>query len=122
MGPSRIASYFLLVFLIAITFASFTFAGADETETCSADDETCIVDKVELTESELLHGADIGVLQVITASTEGENIKANIAEAREYLSTVEIDQGLKDMCKNKHEYCAFWATIGECESKLCGST
>jgi hypothetical protein len=69
----------------------------------------------KFTEGELLRGADIGVPQIIRASIEGGSIQAIIAEAREYLSTVKIKRSLKDMCKNKHESCSFWATIGECE-------
>jgi hypothetical protein len=71
----------------------------------------------ELTEEDLLHGGDLGVLQEVSPSTDGEETMVNIAEAREYLSTVELEEDLKKLCKNQHELCSFWATLGECDGK-----
>lgn len=72
-----------------------------------------------MSEEDLLKGADLGVEQIIAASgAKGQRTLANIVEAREYLATVVIDQSLKNLCKNQHAQCSFWATLGECESKF----
>jgi len=62
-------------------------------------------------------GADIGVPQRISSFSGTEKTKAIIAEGREYVSTLILEKSLKDLCKNQHEDCAFWATLGECEGK-----
>jgi hypothetical protein len=64
-------------------------------------------------------GADLGEPQHLDGGN-AEEIKERIAVAREYMqnevmvnSTYEI---VRPMCKNKHQSCAFWSVLGECEN------
>lgn len=63
---------------------------------------------------------DIGIKQTISKDYADE-IEARLLESRKYLKNVVGKDGklrslLLDACKLKHELCAFWAVIGECES------
>ena len=62
--------------------------------------------------------ADYGVPQTV----EGEQsalIANNILQSREYMETIvmvnETFDKVRDLCRNKHEFCSFWSSIGECE-------
>ncbi|CAB9498731.1 Prolyl 4-hydroxylase subunit alpha-1 [Seminavis robusta] len=63
-------------------------------------------------------GGEMGVAQTIDVNREQE-IYEKIAEARYYMvNEVNIEpeyDAVRDICKNKHESCAFWAMLGECE-------
>ena len=87
---------------------------------------TCIIysdTERALEEIDILHGADFGVSQDISkAPNEGERTMANIAEAREYLAGVSLPEDLKELCRNEHAQCSFWATLGECDGTLCHRT
>jgi hypothetical protein len=62
---------------------------------------------------------DMGVAQTID-ETSPEDTLRTIEEARQYLlKEVAIEEKyekVRDSCKNKHENCAFWSSIGECEN------
>jgi hypothetical protein len=64
-------------------------------------------------------GDDLGEPQHLDGNN-AEEIKERITAAREYMqnevmvnSTYEV---VRPMCKNKHQNCAFWSVIGECEN------
>lgn len=64
-------------------------------------------------------GSDIGKPQNLDA-TYSDHIFRRVEQAREYVQTkVMVDEkysGMRDNCKNKHEDCAFWSVLGECEN------
>lgn len=65
------------------------------------------------------HAEDMGVPQIIDERNPKDTIH-KIEMARLYL-TNEVANNEKydktrDICKNKHENCAFWSSLGECEN------
>lgn len=67
---------------------------------------------------DIASGADLGEPQVLGDENAGDII-AVIEAARVYIQdTVAVDPKLvkiKDLCRNQHTQCAFWASVGECE-------
>jgi hypothetical protein len=66
-----------------------------------------------------LLGADLGEPQHLDEKN-AEEIKERIAAAREYLQNEVMVNGtyekVRPMCKNRHQSCAFWSVLGECEN------
>lgn len=65
-------------------------------------------------------GSDFGVEQVMSSNgkfvvSKPEVVKS-LKDTTEYLETVKITPGLKELCKNNHELCTVWAVAGECET------
>ena len=62
----------------------------------------------------------MGVAQTIDASMQ-DKVYQKIEEARYYMrNVVNIEEKydpVREACKNQHESCAFWASLGECEKK-----
>ena len=64
------------------------------------------------------HAEDMGVPQIIDERDPQDTIK-QIELARSYMAN-EVAKDSKydktrNICKNKHENCAFWSSLGECE-------
>jgi hypothetical protein len=63
---------------------------------------------------------DMGIAQLIHERSPNDTLR-RIQEARQYylLKEVAIEakyEKVRNVCKNKHENCAFWSSIGECEN------
>jgi hypothetical protein len=64
-------------------------------------------------------GADFGVPQTVP---DDANVRDRIVVARRYMREHVRDANnptfdkVRDICLNKHESCAFWASLGECEA------
>ena len=88
----------------------------NETETSEASfvDMTYPAPKVE---DEL--GEDMGVPQLMDGRNAKESLE-RLEAARTYIeNVVKVDEKYeltRDICKNKHESCTFWSTIGECDA------
>jgi hypothetical protein len=70
------------------------------------------------------HGSDMGVKQIID-SASSVAVVDRIRAARAYVNNVvNVDPSYKEetrrICKNQHESCAFWATVGTSFSALVG--
>jgi hypothetical protein len=63
-------------------------------------------------------GADMGEPQVISSS-HGRQILDKIVEDRQYIEQqVMVEdkyESVRNICKNQHESCTFWAIMGECD-------
>jgi hypothetical protein len=71
----------------------------------------------QLEQDELKFGLDFGVAQSLSNDVfkvDETVTKARILESRQYLNTVELKEGLKQLCRNEHEECTTWAIAGEC--------
>jgi hypothetical protein len=67
-----------------------------------------------------MHNIDLGVAQVVDANLVDE-ITARIQQSRHYMIHEVMNHTKKyrkvqTRCKNKHENCAFWGVMGECEN------
>ena len=80
------------------------------------------------TEAEEVDEDDYGVAQMRDATHKDEieqtmsAMKAYFKEWRSNPNRTESMQELLDNCKNKHEHCAFWKVLGECEKVRCTIT
>ena len=65
-------------------------------------------------------GTELGVAQTLDTNNMNEVIQ-RIEDGRNYMRSVvnveEIYTDVREACKNQHESCAFWASLGECEKK-----
>ncbi len=63
-------------------------------------------------------GLDFGVAQTLSSDywDDLQTSSARILESRNYLVTVELKPGIKELCRNEHEQCTAWALLGECEA------
>jgi ShK domain-like len=64
---------------------------------------------------------DFGVVQDIEDVEYEAKINERIAEAEKYVmervwNIESVNKMVGEMCKNKHQSCAYWAVLGECES------
>jgi prolyl 4-hydroxylase len=66
-----------------------------------------------------LYGSDIGVLQTAEGDTKQiKQVLARIKEGQAYMQLVQTDDTyelVRDICKNEHHLCAWWAVEGQCE-------
>jgi len=74
--------------------------------------------------------SDIEVLEVVKEYGEPQQVDGTqekrassfnvVLESIDYMRGLgnSLKQEIKDECKNKHELCAFWASIGECEANV----
>jgi len=64
-------------------------------------------------------GSDLGMVQSLD-SAHSKQILARIEKSREYMQrTVMVEEKYertRSICQNKHENCAFWSVLGECEN------
>lgn len=65
-------------------------------------------------------GRELGVVQTLDTNNMNEVIQ-RIEDGRHYMRTIvnmeEKYTDVREGCKNQHESCAFWASLGECEKK-----
>ena len=79
-------------------------------------------------EAEKVDEDDYGVAQIRDATHKDEieqtmsAMKAYFKEWRSNPNRTESMQELLENCKNKHEHCAFWKVLGECEKVRCTIT
>jgi hypothetical protein len=105
-----------------------------EMEEPDDDDEA----EVELSPHLLARGADLGVVQrppslhdnnnddydydydtTIVSSWTEQDFLWILTKARNYMEQVvprKFGNGMKDLCRNEDEHCAYWALLGECDS------
>ena len=108
----------------ACTNLNVAFFGDGE-RSCAQDDQEYYASEssyeveapASLTRDEQI-GADIGKPQLVDMQYS-EAILHRIKSAREYIDEVvnveDKYKPVRDLCANKHESCAFWAILGECE-------
>jgi ShK domain-like len=70
---------------------------------------------------ENLEHDDLGVVQEVEDPEYETKIAERIAEAEKYVQErvwdiEHVNDKVGDMCRNKHQSCAYWAVLGECES------
>jgi prolyl 4-hydroxylase len=59
----------------------------------------------------------LGVIQSIEGE-QREEVATRVQESLAYMQSdtvLELDEAVRSKCQNRHELCAFWAVIGECE-------
>jgi len=74
----------------------------------------------ELSEAEVLDAVkEYGEPQQIEGQDKAALLNL-VVESVDYMRHLgdSLKQEIKDECKNKHELCAFWASIGECEANV----
>jgi prolyl 4-hydroxylase len=64
------------------------------------------------------YGAEFGEIQVMDQAT-ADAVMVKLESMRQYMmEKVRVEEKyklVKDICRNQHESCTFWATLGECE-------
>ena len=125
MMKISVASFSLWLLVLAgfhLTDASASVADGTCTMGRLAQDGNCEVNKYDApTPARQLDsvGSEMGEPQTVDASKQNEIFEV-IAQARLYMNNVvHLDdkyKDVRDICKNQHESCAFWASLGECEN------